>query len=77
MTPQQEQLKVWQETCIEYINMASTYAELEKIGFEIADGKKLIGAVRDDMTLIKSAYVRKQRELKNAEGDKHELSDAT
>jgi hypothetical protein len=71
MTPKQEQIKVWQETCIEYINRAPTYAELEKLGFEIADGMSLIGAVKDDMTLIKSAYVRKQRELKSAGGNDH------
>ena len=76
MNPHDEQLRAWQETCIEYIKAAESAEALDKIGLEIASSKVLIGAVRDDLTLIKSAYVKRQRELKNATGDNH-ASDTT
>jgi hypothetical protein len=65
MTPKDEQLKAWQETCIDYIQRAESAEALHKIGLEIGDTKVMVGAKSDDLTLITAAYLKRQRELKN------------
>ena len=66
MTPREKDLAIWEETCIEFIQRATTLDELHAVGLEIGDSKLLIEAEKSDMEKIHSTYLIHKRKLTDA-----------
>lgn len=66
MTPREKDLAVWEETCIEFIQRATTLDELHAVGLEIGESKTLIEANKSDIGKIHSTYLIHKRNLSDA-----------
>lgn len=63
MTPHQQEVKVWQETCIEYIQRSDTAEKLHAVGLEIASSKVLLGATKEECDVLTPEYLKRRKEL--------------
>lgn len=58
-----EQIEVFLEMCVVYIEQCETAGAIEALGFEIAEVKKQVGAVDRDLDAVKRRYLSKRKEL--------------
>lgn len=64
MTSREKDIAIWEETCIEFINRATSQDELHNVGLEIAESRDLIQATKEETATIHKEYLKRKQQLK-------------